>query len=129
MLYHAGDSQHTQNIQIKHWKSFAPLGYVNRFDVWVPHKLSEKNLLERISACNSLFKRNENILFLKQIVTGDEKWIFYSNVGMEEIVGQVEWTNTSHTKGRSSSKKGDFVYMVGLEGSSLLRAPSGKPNN
>ena len=25
-------------------------GYVNRFDVWVPHKLSEKNLLDHISA-------------------------------------------------------------------------------
>ena len=25
------------------------LGYVNRFDVWIPHKLSEKNLLDRIS--------------------------------------------------------------------------------
>ena len=29
------------------------LGYVNRFDVWVPHKLSEKNLLDRISTCDS----------------------------------------------------------------------------
>ena len=26
------------------------LGYVNRFDVWVPHKLSVKNLLDHISA-------------------------------------------------------------------------------
>ena len=26
------------------------LGYVNCFDVWVPHKLSEKNLLDPISA-------------------------------------------------------------------------------
>ena len=34
------------------------LGYVNRFDVWDPHKLSEKNLLDRISAYNSLLKRN-----------------------------------------------------------------------
>ena len=53
------------------------LGYVNRFDVWVPHK---KNLLDCISSCNSLLKRNENVLFLKQIVTGDEKWILYNNV-------------------------------------------------
>ena len=34
------------------------LGYVNRFDVWVPHELSEINLLDRISACDSLLKRN-----------------------------------------------------------------------
>ena len=51
------------------------LGYVNHFDVRVPYKLSEKNLLDCISACNSLLKRKENVLFLKQIVTGNEKWI------------------------------------------------------
>ncbi|KAF6130886.1 hypothetical protein HJG60_007843 [Phyllostomus discolor] len=56
------------------------LGYVNRFDVWVPRKFSEKNLLDRISACDSLLKRNEDVPFLKQIVMGDEKWILYNNV-------------------------------------------------
>ena len=55
------------------------LGYVNLFDVWVPHKLSEKKLLDCISACDSLLKRNENVLLLKQIVTGDEKWTLYNN--------------------------------------------------
>ena len=43
------------------------LGYVNRFDVWVPHKLREKNL-DNISTFDSPLKHNENILFLKQIV-------------------------------------------------------------
>ena len=46
------------------------LGYVW---VWVPRTLSKKNLLDRISPCNSLLKRNENVLFLKQIVIGNEK--------------------------------------------------------
>ena len=55
-------------------------GYVHRFDVWVPHKLSEKNLLDHISARGSLLKCNKNVLFLKQIVMGDEKWILYNNV-------------------------------------------------
>ena len=49
------------------------LGYVNHFYVWVPYKLSEKNLLDHISTCDSLLKHNENVLFLKQIVTGNEK--------------------------------------------------------
>ena len=43
------------------------LGYVHHFDVWVPHKLSEKNLLDHISTCHSLLKCNENVLFLKQL--------------------------------------------------------------
>ena len=37
-------------------------GYMNHFDVWFPHKLSEKNFLDCISACDSLLKRNENVL-------------------------------------------------------------------
>ena len=40
------------------------LSYVNHFDVWVPHKLSKKDL-DHISTCNSLLKSNENVLFLK----------------------------------------------------------------
>ena len=57
------------------------LGFVNRFDVWVPRKLSKKkNLLDCTAACDSLLKCNENVPFLKQIVTGDEKWILYNNV-------------------------------------------------
>ena len=39
------------------------LGYVTCFDVWVPHKLSEKNLLDHISACDSLLKCNEKFHF------------------------------------------------------------------
>ena len=56
------------------------LGYVSHFDVWVPHKLSEENFLDCISTCDFLLKHNENVPFLKQIVTGDEKWILYNNV-------------------------------------------------
>ena len=64
------------------------LGYVNCFDVWVPRKLSEKNLLDHIFACDSLLKRNENIPFLKQIVKGDEKWILYNNVEWKRSWGK-----------------------------------------
>ena len=53
---------------------------MNHFDFWVPHKLSEKNLLDPISTCDSLLKRHENVPFLKQIVKGDENWILYNNV-------------------------------------------------
>jgi len=52
---------------------FVKLGYINRFDVWVPHDLTEKNLMDRISICNLLYKCNEETSFLKQVVTGDEK--------------------------------------------------------
>ena len=64
------------------------IGYVHHFDVWVLHKLSEKNLLDCISTCYSQLKRNENIPFLKQIVTGDEKWILYNNVERKRSWGK-----------------------------------------
>ena len=41
------------------------LGYVHHFDVWVPHKLSKKNLLDRFSTCESLLKRKKKFHFLK----------------------------------------------------------------
>ncbi|PIO71063.1 hypothetical protein TELCIR_07048 [Teladorsagia circumcincta] len=56
------------------------LGFVERLDVWVPHKLSERNLMDPVSVCDSLLKRNENEPFPKRMVTGDEKWIVYNDV-------------------------------------------------
>nr|XP_003708364.1 PREDICTED: histone-lysine N-methyltransferase SETMAR-like [Megachile rotundata] len=40
------------------------LGYINRYDVWVPHELTEKNFTDRISIYDSLYKRNEETPFL-----------------------------------------------------------------
>ena len=51
------------------------LGYVHCFDVWVPHKLREEDLLDRISAQDPLLKCNENIPFLKTNCEGNERWI------------------------------------------------------
>ena len=42
--------------------------------------ISKKNLLDHISACDFLFKCNECVPFLKQIVMGSEKWKLYNNV-------------------------------------------------
>lgn len=36
--------------------------------------------MDRISICESLLNRNKVDPFLKRVVTGDEKWITYSNV-------------------------------------------------
>ncbi|XP_018058409.1 PREDICTED: histone-lysine N-methyltransferase SETMAR-like [Atta colombica] len=47
---------------------FVKLGYINHFYVWIPHDLTEKNLMDRISICNSLYKHNEETPFLKQIL-------------------------------------------------------------
>ena len=57
------------------------LGYVNRFDVWVPHKLSEKTFLTVLPQAILLYLNVMKMFrFLKQIVTGNEKRILYNNV-------------------------------------------------
>jgi len=70
---------------IRHLKT---LGYINCYDVWMPHNLAEKNLMDRISNCDSLFKRNENDPFLKRIISGEEKWIVYINVERKRSWGK-----------------------------------------
>ena len=56
------------------------MGYVNRCEVWVPHLLTETNLMNRTSTCDLILQRHENDPFLKRLITGDETWIFYENV-------------------------------------------------
>jgi len=56
------------------------LQMIKKLDVWVPHDLTEKNRIDRISISDLLYKRNEYDPFLKRIVTGNEKWIIYNNV-------------------------------------------------
>ena len=54
-------------------------GYQKKLDVWVPHELTVKNLMDGVSICELLLKRNEIEPLSKQMITGDEKWITYDN--------------------------------------------------
>ena len=65
----------------------------------------EKNLLDHISTCDSLLKRNENIPFLKQIVTGDEKWLLYNNVEQKRSGGKRNEPPTTTPKAGLHPKK------------------------
>jgi len=47
-------------------------GYKKKFDVWVSHELSVRNMMDRINICDTLLKRNEIEPFLKRM-TADEK--------------------------------------------------------
>ena len=55
------------------------LGKVQKVGKWVPHELSEVNISQRLSICASLASRQKKKSFLWQIVTGDEKWLYYDN--------------------------------------------------
>ncbi|CAH0399479.1 unnamed protein product [Chilo suppressalis] len=54
--------------------------YTKKLDIWVPHELTERNLINRVLICNSLLRRNETEPILKKLITGDEMWITYDNI-------------------------------------------------
>ncbi|KAJ0175163.1 hypothetical protein K1T71_009304 [Dendrolimus kikuchii] len=54
-------------------------GYTKKLDIWVPHELTERNLMNRVLICDSLLRHNETEPFLKKLITDDEKWITYDN--------------------------------------------------
>ena len=75
-------------------------GYVNHFNVWVPQKLCEKNLLDYIYACNSVLKHKENVPFIKQIVMGDGKWMLYNYMKWKRSRGK--WNKPLPTTPKAS---------------------------
>lgn len=64
-------------------KRLKSLGFMKKIDTWIPHNLSEKNILDRIAICESLLKWNSLEPFLKRVITGDEKWIVYENIKLQ----------------------------------------------
>ncbi|GFV79707.1 histone-lysine N-methyltransferase SETMAR [Trichonephila clavipes] len=50
-----------------------------KLDVWLPHQLTPKNMMDRISICEALAKRNEIDPFLKRMMAEGEKWVTYDN--------------------------------------------------
>ena len=104
MLYYTRESQHTQNIQIKQWKSFAPAYYINRFEFGFS-LIARKILVDSISTCNSPLKHNKNVLFLKQIVTANEKWILYNNEKWKRSLGKQNEPPSTTPKASLHPKK------------------------
>ena len=84
-------------------------------------QVEKKNLLDHISTCNSLLKCNENVPFLKQIVTGDEKWKLYNNVEWKKLWGMGDEPPPTRTKASLQPKKMKLcICRTGRE-SSIMR--------
>ena len=81
------------------------LGFITKFDQWVPHHLTARQREERISSCVSLLSRNRREPFLDRMVTGDEKWVLYRNVKRRRTVCRVaEATPSTSTGGLHPAK-------------------------
>ena len=55
------------------------MGKIMKEGKWVPHLLNDRQMENRKVTSNTLHERYERKSFLHQIVTGDEKWIYFEN--------------------------------------------------
>ncbi|GFX83585.1 histone-lysine N-methyltransferase SETMAR [Trichonephila clavipes] len=77
---HVSSLSIAQEVKIDHkivLSHLRKIGFKKIHDFWVSH---QKNAMDRISICEALAKRNEIDLFLKRMLTGDEKWVAYCNI-------------------------------------------------
>ncbi|GFX26189.1 histone-lysine N-methyltransferase SETMAR [Trichonephila clavipes] len=80
---HVSSHSIAQELKIDHktvLNHLLKVGFKKKLDAWVPHQLTPKSMMDRISICEALAKQNEINPFLKQKVTGDEKWVTYDNI-------------------------------------------------
>ncbi|GFT15932.1 histone-lysine N-methyltransferase SETMAR [Trichonephila clavipes] len=81
---HVSSRSIAQELQIDHktvLNHLRKVGFKKKLYVWAQHQLAPKNKMDMISFCKALTKRNEIDSFLKRMVTGDEKWVTYDNIG------------------------------------------------
>jgi len=88
------------------------LGYVSWYDIRVPYNLNDKNLMNRISICDLLLKRNKNCPFFKWMITGDEKWIMnsYNNIQRKKSWEKKINRHKSHRSKISTRRKSCCVF-------------------
>jgi histone-lysine N-methyltransferase SETMAR len=55
------------------------LGKKWKYGVWIPHELAPHQLQKRIDACMELMTSHRNYEWLRNLITGDEKWVLYVN--------------------------------------------------
>ena len=69
------------------------------------HELKEIHLTKRNNACNLHLKRNEFDPFLKQIITGDKKWIVYNYVVRKRLCSKRDEPPQKTSKAELHQKK------------------------
>ena len=108
-----------QEIALDHYTSPSTVchhskktGKVSQLGVRILHTLSEKNKKDYIFITTSLLLRQGNDPFLKNIITDDEKWVFYDNVQCKK-----QWIDKDESlvypKGGALSKKSYAMSIVG----------------
>lgn len=86
------------------------MGWISKYDVWVPHELTEKNRMDRVAAHVSLLRVLSLSSFWKEFVTGDEKWILYDNVERKKHWSKPNLPAVQHQSQTFTNKRSCSVF-------------------
>ena len=76
-LYEMSKELHAPRSTI--YDTLKRMGKVNKTGSYVPHFLTENDRKKRLTICKKLILKNSTRPFLKDLITGDETWIYYEN--------------------------------------------------
>ena len=92
------------------------LGRVWKYGVWIPHELLAYQLQHRLDVCMDLLTSYRNYEWLRNLVTGDEKWLLYINSAGKRQWLSIDQTGTVIQKNDLHPKKVMLSVWWGVEG-------------
>jgi hypothetical protein len=98
-----GEQLHCSHVVVA--KYLNDMGKVYKYGSWVPHVLSQKQQNSRVEACMQLLTYYRTKKWIKNIITGDEKWVLYVNhrhkkqwLGLALVKLEFQLQNLTFTK-------------------------------
>ena len=92
------------------------LEYVSKQSRWSPHDPTPSQLKKRVAYCEKLLKLHRNQWWLDNLITGDEKWVLYTNtVRKKQWVCRGQATRPT-PKAELHPKKRMFCVWWGVKG-------------
>ena len=86
------------------------LGFVCKFDQWVPHKLTNFDKQCWVDAATSLLSYCRTTNWLSSIVTGDEEWCLYANIKCQRSWVEVG-TSAKHQPKQALHQSKVMLYV------------------
>ncbi|GFW88978.1 histonelysine Nmethyltransferase SETMARlike [Trichonephila clavipes] len=75
------------------------VGFKKKLDVWVPHQITPKSMMDRISICEALAKQNEIDAFLKRMGQTLNSDIYCQHLERFKLVTDYEWRELANRRG------------------------------
>src|SRR5690606_38458253 len=101
-------------------------GYVSKLQKWVPHSLTPQQRLQRVTICQNLLDRQAAKPFLQNVITCDEKWVYYKNVARKR--GWAKPGQSAGTVARKTLSKEKRLLTVFWDSHGVLMYNLLEPN-